>query len=245
MSLVIKSWSLKSNPAVGEPHVRVIARESGFWSFVFSLLGIDATTTFQVSSTRMEFEQGSLSGFIRRLTPFEKISSTFYGRHKPWKTSVALLGGAVMVGSAIGNAWAFLVFLIIGVLGAGLYYFLNRELTFGFNEDSGTTAAITFKRSVIEGQEIDEEQLKKVISVIEHLIKQTQPQLAPVDIGGHPGGARMGAPGPTQLGELVRGPEASPLKDVGSPVAPVHCPQCSTKVIQDDVFCSGCGHKVR
>lgn len=245
MALVIKSWSLKSNPAVGEPHVRVVARESGFWSFVFSLLGIDATTTFQVSGTRMEFEQGSLSGFIRRLTPFEHISSTFYGRHKPWKTSVALLGGAVMAGSAIGNGWAFLVFLILGVLGAGLYYFLNRELTFGFNEDSGATAAITFKRSVIEGQEIDEEQLKKMIAVIEHLIKQAEPHLTPVDIGGRPGGARMAAPAPMQFGELMRGPEASVAKEASAPSAPVHCPKCSAKLMQDDVFCGGCGHKVR
>ena len=83
MALVIKSWSVKSNPASGEPYVKVVARESGFWSFVFSLLGIDATTTFQVTGTRIEFEQGSLSGFIRRLTTFEHVCSTFYGRFKP------------------------------------------------------------------------------------------------------------------------------------------------------------------
>jgi hypothetical protein len=56
MALVIKSWSVKSKPEAGEPYVKVIARQSGFWSFIFSLLGIDATTTLVVSGTRIEFE---------------------------------------------------------------------------------------------------------------------------------------------------------------------------------------------
>ena len=247
MSLVIKSWSVKSNPAAGEPYVKVVARESGFWSFVFSLLGIDATTTLQVSDTRIEFERGSLSGFVRRLTPFGHISSSFYGSHKPWKTALGILSLCLFIGSAIQSGWAFLLFLLIGVVGGGLYYFLNKELMIGFNEDSGAAAVITFKRSVIEGQEINEEQLKKIIIVIENLIKQQAGGIAHIDMGGAPTNARAAAAAPTTFKEVMQGPATPPPAPVVAPApAPATtCPKCANPITPDDVFCGGCGHKLK
>lgn len=244
MALVIKSWSIKSNPSPGEPYVKVVARESGFWSFVFSLLGIDATTTLQVSSTRIEFERGSLSGFVRRLTLFGHISSTFYGRHKPWKTALAFFGICTSIGSAIHNGWGFLLFFLVGLLGGGLYYFLNRELMIGFVEDSGTTAVITFKRSVIEGQEIDEDQLQKLIAVIENLIKKQTADIGHIDLGGAPASARAAGPAPTSFKEVMQGPAAvAPAPRAAAPANT--CPKCSNPITPDDVFCGGCGHKLR
>jgi hypothetical protein len=256
MSLVIKSWSVKSNPAPGEPFVKIVAREGGFWSFIFSLLGIDATTTMQVSSTRIEFEQGSLSGFVSRLTPFEHISSTFYGRHKPWKTALVLLFVAISLGSAFKSALAFVLMLLIGVVGSGLYYFLNRALMIGFNEDSGTTAVITFKRSVIEGQEIDEAQLRKIILIIENLIKK-QPTASGhtehIDIGGEPDNARAAATAPQTFREVMQGPNSVPFgaaAGTATPSKPVpqlagSCPKCMAPVTTADVFCGGCGYKLK
>ena len=116
MALVIKSWSVKSHPGAGEPYVKVVARESGFWNFIFSLLGIDATTTFQVTGSRIEFEQGSLSGFIRRLTTFEHICSTFYGRFKPWKSALGIFGFCLFLGSAMQSGWALFAFFVLGAV---------------------------------------------------------------------------------------------------------------------------------
>lgn len=257
MALVIKSWSVKSNPAVGEPYVKVVARESGLLSFILSLLGIDATTTLQVSATRIEFERGSLSGFIRRLTLFEHIGSTFYGRNKPWKTALVIFVICSALGNVIGNAvghfggqnWGMLFFLV-GVLGAGLYYFLNRELTIGFTEDSGISSAIQFKRSVIEGQEINEEQLQKIIDVIEHLIKQQKADIGHIDIGGAPSSARQAAAAPMTFKEVMQGPASPPA----APVAPAAlkpaprattCSKCAAPITPDDVFCGSCGNKLK
>lgn len=246
MALVIKSWSVKSNPPQGQPHVKVVARESGFWSFIFSLLGIDATTTLQVTGTRIEFEHGSLSGFIRRLTTYEHISSTFYGRHKPWKTALGFLAFSLAIGSAIGDGWAFFAFLVIGLIAAGLYYFLNRKLTIGFNEDSGEVMAITFKRSVIEGQEIDEVQLQKIIEVVEHLIKAGDVRPGSIDMGGSPGNGRMAGPAPTNLHELVKGQptqDKPPARPVATPAGT--CPACTNPTTPEDLFCGSCGHKLK
>lgn len=252
MALVIKSWSVKSNPEQGEPYVRVVARESGFWAWVFSLLGIDATTTLQVSQTRIEFEQGSLAGFIRRLTTFNHISSTFYGRYKPWKTALGILAICLSIGVSIGNGWALLAFAIIGLIGGGLYYFLNRELTLGFNEDSGVAMAISFKRSVIEGQEINEDQLQKIIQIIENLIKHQGVSVGKVDMGGRPVSARNAERAPTSVKEVLAGPApvVAPVQQQVVPPPPprpatFHCPQCQNSITPDDVFCGSCGHKLK
>lgn len=249
MALVIKSWSVKSNPASGEPHVKVVARESGFWSFVFSLLGIDATTTFQVTGTRIEFEQGSLSGFIRRLTTFEHVCSTFYGRFKPWKTALGIFGFCLFLGSAMQSGWALFAFFVLGAVISGLYYVLNRQLTFGFTDAAGEVAAITFKRSVIEGQEINEEQLHKIIGVIENLIKYRDDHVGEVDMGSSSQGGRMASPAPTSLRQVFNGPDAASVPPAAAPakpaVQPGACPKCGNSVTADDVFCGGCGHKLK
>ncbi len=211
---------------------------------MFSLLGIDATTTLQVSDTRIEFERGSLSGFVRRLTPFGHISSSYYGSHKPWKTALGILSLCLFIGSAIQSGWAFLLFLLIGVVGGGLYYFLNKELMIGFNEDSGASAVITFKRSVIEGQEIDEEQLKKIIIVIENLIKKQAGDIAHIDIGGAPSNARAAGAAPTTFKEVMQGPVTPPPAPKPAAQATT-CPKCANPITPDDVFCGGCGHKLK
>ena len=173
MTLVVKSWHVNSQPAAGTPYVRIIGRESGIGSFLFSLLGIDATTTFTVNQHRLEFESGSLSGFIRRLTPYAHVSSTFYGRFRPWKSALlmffifALLGVALAY-AEIGRGTGISGWLIFGgAIVAIIYYFLNRELMIGFYETSGDKMSITFKRSVIEGQEVNEAALENIIKIIE------------------------------------------------------------------------------
>lgn len=250
MALVIKSWSVKSHPGAGEPYVKVVARESGFWNFIFSLLGIDATTTFQVTGSRIEFEQGSLSGFIRRLTTFEHICSTFYGRFKPWKTALGIFGFCLFLGSAMQSGWALFAFFVLGAVISGLYYVLNRQLTFGFTDAAGEVAAITFKRSVIEGQEINEEQLHKIIGVIENLIKHRDDHAGEVDIGSGSQGGRMASPAPTSLRQVFNGPDEVTAKPVASAAVQRTaqtgaCPKCGNSITPDDVFCGGCGHKLK
>ena len=121
---------------------------------------------------------------------------------------------------------------------------LNRELMIGFNEYSGASSVITFKRSVIEGQEIDQEQLKKIIIVIENLIKAQAGEVAHIDIGGSLSNARAAAAAPTTFREAMHGP-ATPVPASKSAAHAAACPKCSTPITPDDVFCAGCGHKLK
>lgn len=238
MSLVIKSWSVQSSPASGQPHIRIVGRASGFLSFILSMLGIDATTTLIVNARHVEYESGSLAGFTRRITPLEHISSTYYGQFKPWKKAVVILSLGVMFGfSIMGHSTTSTVVGTIVTLGAfalaGAYYVLNRSLTFGYLEHGVLTSyPFVFKRSVIEGQEINEDALRNMITLIEYLIKPqglAQPNFAS---SGRPASGRMAEPAPTSAKQVV------------ATVSPSACPACKASISPEEVFCGSCGHKL-
>lgn len=201
--------------------------ESGIVSFILALVGIDATTSLIVTSRHIEYESGSLSGFERSITPMNHVSSTFYGRFKPWKTALIIAAISLPLVTAFGLG-------LIGIFLAGLYYFLNRELKLGFIADSSKSSHLVFKRSVIEGQEIDEEALRKIIALIEHLI---QPEgVAPKfpAESGRPSSARMADAAPTSVKQLL--PQAIPSSK---------CPSCGAAVAPDESFCGSCGHRIK
>lgn len=243
MALVVKSWKVTSNAAPGEPHVVIVARKPGLMSFILSLLGIDATASFQVSARHIFYEVGSLAGFIRRFTPLEQVSSTYYGLFKPWKTTTVFIAISLMLGLTLIKAGGtgmvvFGTLVLFGGVGLSLlYYFLNKQLSIGFVEVSGFTAGLVFKRSVIEGQQIDEQATESVIRIIEHLVKPTGAPLPAANIGSAPKSGAMAAPAPQNLSELGRN------LGMGKPAAPLRCAKCGASLTSSAAFCDGCGAK--
>jgi hypothetical protein len=227
MTLVIKSWSVNPDASAGQPHLRVVGRESGIVSFVLSLVGISATTSLIVTSRHIEYERGSLSGFERSITPMSNVSATYYGRFKPWKLALAIATISVPLISFFGLG-------LIGILSAGLYYYLNKKLTLGFVANSGKSSSLVFKRSVIEGQEITEDALRNIIALIEYLIRPdgTVPTFSAE--GGRPASSRMADAAPTSIKQIL--PQASTGQN---------CPSCGTAVTADELFCGNCGHRLR
>lgn len=249
MALVVKSWKVTSQPAPGAPNISIVARDSGLLSFVLSTLGIDPTATLQVSSRHVFYEEGSLAGFTRRFVPLEHVASTFYGRIKPWKETGIFMALSVVLGGSSGGAIGMLL-TIVGVALSMLYYFLNRTLTIGLIDVSGgPPIKLTFSRSMIEGQELDEKATENVIRVIEHLIKPTEGiPLGDMSLGSAPRSGAMAAAAPQTFADLGRnlglGGRPAPQASTAA-VPPGGCPKCGTAVAPDEVFCGSCGHKLR
>lgn len=156
---VIRRWQIAAQPIdEAKNYVVIEGRAGGFVSWLLSLVQISPIVKMEINGDRILFNQGSLAGTASRIIPLENISSTFYGYTKPWKESLVL-------GIFLG-AFTFGIGAIVGVI----YYFLNKHLTVGFVEVSGVVNAIAFKRSVIEGQNIDENQARAVADVTQQLI---------------------------------------------------------------------------
>jgi hypothetical protein len=168
MALVIKTWYVSKTANQAGNYVHLVGRESGLFAWLLSVIGIDPTTEIEIKRNLIIFTKASLSGQQKRVIPMRSVCSAYYGYEKPWQT-------ALVIGILL-----FPIFFL-GVIAGPLYYFLNKELSVGVVETSSWVGGFAFKRSVIEGQNIDETKAYEVISVIRALIEaQTaQPSTPP------------------------------------------------------------------
>lgn len=167
---VIKSWKASNQPVDTQQNlVYIQGRADGIVSWLLSLMKIDPTVQLSVSAEQVKFSASSLSGSAHRIIPIENICSTYYGYHKPWMQALAI---AVFVSFAIiaSRQAEYWLACLIGLVLAIAYYFLSKTLTLGFVENSGVVNTIAFKRSVIEGQNIDETSAAYVADLTQALI---------------------------------------------------------------------------
>ena len=158
MSLVIKQWYADTSKNEDGNFVHIVGREAGLLSWLLSLFKIDPTNEVEVKDNLLKFTTSSLAGQEKRLIPMNSITSAYYGYKKPWK--MALFLGVILM-PLFG----------LGLLVGPLYYILNKSLTVGVVEASGWIGAFSFKRSIIEGQNISEEDAYRVIEIIRTLIE--------------------------------------------------------------------------
>lgn len=158
MTLVLKKWHSARNPDANGNYIHLVGRQPGFFSWLLARMGIDPTTEVEVKDNLIAFSAGSLSGHEKRVIPLNSISSAYYGYEKPWKEALVL--GLLL-----------LPFLGLGLILGPLYYILNKKLTVGVVEGSGWVGGFAFKRSVIEGKNIQEHEAYEVIETIRWLIE--------------------------------------------------------------------------
>lgn len=159
---VIKSWSASDKPDQDGNYVNIYGRAGGFISWLLNLLDISPTVRLTVNSEKLAFHKGSLEGTVNFLTPLENTCTMFYAYKRPLKE-------AIVLGVLIGGATFFLLG-IPGILVAVLYYVLNKTLTIGFTDIGGRISEIPVKRSVIEGQSIDEVEAGRVCNILQQLV---------------------------------------------------------------------------
>lgn len=161
-AFVIKSWSAESQPNAQGDFVSIEGRAGGLVSWLLNVLGISPTVRLSIRGDKILFHKGSLEGTVNILTPLENVCSTFYAFKRPLKESVIL---GVILGAA-----TFWLFAIPGILGALFYYILNKTLTVGFTDVGGRVSEIPFKRSVIEGHKLDEDEAARVCDIVQGVV---------------------------------------------------------------------------
>lgn len=183
-ALVLKEWKTSDKPLdKSGNYILIRGRQPGLVAWVLAHVGVDPTTSLKVNASRVEFSRASLAGTDFRMIPLSSISSTYYGYHKPWGAALGVffflswLSGSLAValpGSGVGKAFATFFALAFSAGIALLYYFLGRTLVLGFVEQSGLVSAMQFKRSVVEGVEVNEQQARYICEVTQFLIESAQ-----------------------------------------------------------------------
>jgi len=254
---VIKEWVASETPNQDGVYVHISGRKGGLISWLLSLVGIDPIISLVVDRENVRFKEGTWTGFDMVVTPIGKLCSGRYGYAKPfWSSAFLVLIGFMLLVPTIGIS----ILLILW----GLYsYFANKTTKLGVTYVDGSGNEFAFKRSIIEGKNIDEVAAGRIISIIEMImLGRDKPNYVNGDPDGH-------APGSVDAGEQARqkmdafkaqamrageraaskvaaslGSASENLSRTASAPA-LKCPGCGEPITAEDAFCGSCGHTLR
>jgi len=173
-ALVLQEFNVEE----GNYHiVHIKARKGGLISWIFSIIGLDSTNEFNIYEDKIEYVEGSLSGKIKTIIPLSAISIAQAGFCKPFISIVLSIISLIIsitcfcykydIGTTFPG-WLFLVIAIIFIVN----YILNKSLLVSVVSNSSFVASICFKRSIIEGVEINEKDAFAVVEIINKLLSK-------------------------------------------------------------------------
>ena len=161
-ALAIKEKQI--NPE-GPCYIRIVGRKSGLLDWFLNLIGVNTTTTLEVYSDRIEYSYGSLSGSVLEVIPLSKVSNLLCGRFKP---VILFVFAVIAFFAAFFTFGISLIFAIVFIA----YYFLKKTVLISIIPNSASAVAIAFKRSLIENQNISDEEAQEIIKIIADLVEK-------------------------------------------------------------------------
>lgn len=163
-ALVVKKVSIDESSS--DCQVEIVARKSGLVSWLMSLVGIDSTFTFRVFRDRLEAEEGNLSGRINTIIPLSALDTFTYGFMKPIICLVLAVVLFIMALVMFSDSAALgFIFLIVAAV-MGVLYYLRKSLILLFSTNGANGINFIFKRSLIEGVNVDENLSKRVYDIV-------------------------------------------------------------------------------
>ena len=148
----------------GPLYIRLVGRNAGLVDWFLTLIGINTTTTLEVYADRIEYSYGSLSGRMLEVIPLSKTSNLMCGYFKP---VIFLFLAFIFLIAAFAT---FGLTLLLTALFVFLYFFRKSTLI-SIIPNSGSATTVAFKRSLIEGQNITEEEAQEIIKIISSLVE--------------------------------------------------------------------------
>ena len=167
-TLVLRQFDINEVASDG-PSIEIEGRATGFVSWLLTVMKLSTLTTLKLESDRLSLVSASLSGEIHTVIPLGAIESTQCGYSK----AISLLDAAFLVlavGLSTGELGGFLVSLLIAAVFGAAYFFSDKMFISVAAGD--TKVAIAYKKSAIEGTQIDLERTLQAIRVINQRIIQ-------------------------------------------------------------------------
>ena len=169
---VVKSWEVSKEKDSKGNYVNILFRRAGFFHWLFGLIGIDRTISLKVNNKSLRLKEWSWSIEKGRAVILSEITSIDYRYNRPWIVSLLIFlffsvpliyvrfSGYLAFLAFAGKAGKFIsdlnsviyvtVILLIGLLIAFIYYYLNISTSFAVYDAGGRKIGIKIKNSVIE-----------------------------------------------------------------------------------------------
>lgn len=146
-ALVLKQFSTDQYSG----RVYVVGRQPGFMGWLLSVIGVDANTELTVTPAEVTFRQASLFGETVTVCPVSRVACASAGYAKPIEYLIIAGLTAVTV----------LIPIVMIIL-----FFLEKRMFIMVETTGGGSFAIAFKRSLIEGVEVNQEKAKEVLQIL-------------------------------------------------------------------------------
>ena len=169
MALVVKKWHSDVRPRDDGAYVDIVARQAGLISWLLALLKVDPQYTLRITFDKVIYEARSVFGYQRVVLPIASVSSLHFGYAKPWKWVLFWL---VIFSASARLAWTLDypvsagLLVLAGLVVAMLVLIFKRSLAIGIRDQDGHDYSLQLKRSVIEGQEINEKALERITEIV-------------------------------------------------------------------------------
>ncbi len=129
----------------------LVGRQPGFMGWFLSAIGVDANTELTINPNEVSFRQSSLFGETVTVCPVTRVACVSAGYAKP--VEYLLIAGLLV--------WTVIIPLVMVVL-----FFLEKRMFIMVETTGGGSFAIAFKRSIIEGVEVNQDKAKEVIQIL-------------------------------------------------------------------------------
>jgi len=173
MALVVKKFFVSNEPREDGVYVEILARQSGFFSWIFALFGFDPNYSLNILFDKVIYQSTSISGFNKVILPIDSVSSIYFGSLRPIGKAIFwflfFISGAYIAAEMGETKWV-VISVLVGLIVSVLIYVLNKELTIGVTEVTKEHYPLVLKRSVIEGQEISEAKLAEISQIFVALL---------------------------------------------------------------------------
>ena len=169
---VVKSWEVSKEKDSKGNYVNILFRRAGFFHWLFGLIGIDRTVSLKVNNKSLRLKEWSWSREKGHAVVLNEITSIEYKYNRPWIVSllIFLFISVPLIYVKFSAAFPYLAFageagkfifnlnsviyvtliLLIGLLIAFIYYYLNISTCFAVYDAGGRKTGIKIKNSVIE-----------------------------------------------------------------------------------------------
>lgn len=165
-SLVLRQFDI-NEAAADSPSIEIERRATGFVSWLLTVMKLSTLTILKLESDRLSVLSASLPGEIHTVIPPGAIQGTQCRYLKAISFFVATLL-VLAVGLSTGELGGFLVSLLIAAIFGAVYFFSDKMyISVAAGE---TKVAIAYKKSAIEGTQIDIERKLQAIRAINQKI---------------------------------------------------------------------------
>ena len=173
-ALVLKKFDIKSDATGKNDCIHVVGRQSGLIAFFMSLAKIDPTTEIKCNDERIEVTKSSFFGQQSICMPIAAVTGIIGGYTKPKSLLFGMLP-VMFVGFSLAQPMRSSVPILVAVvlcIVMFVMYMLKKEMSLFAQNGGDTLWGLTFKRSIIEGVDVDSQKVNTAVGLMNSRVIQ-------------------------------------------------------------------------